>query len=64
LSVGDAQVTQDPQIFGSLYALRYQLASEYICNLLKCLNRLELVAVLADVLGEIFVNFDNLGFEL
>ena len=64
LPVGDAQVTQHPQIGLGFNAFGHQRCVKNGGNLLQSLYCFQLVSVLTDIFGEVFVDLHNLGFEL
>ena len=60
----DAQVTREPQLLSTLQSLGDQARAECLCNLQQRPQGLKLVAVAGQVLQKVFVDLDDVGFQL
>ena len=64
LTETNTQISENPKIFLILYSLCHKGCAEDIGDLQQGLDGLQLVAVLANVFGEVFVDLDHVGLEL
>ena len=64
LAKSQTHIAKHAQVIGCLNSLGHQLATKDGGNLLQGLDRLDLVALGADILDEVAVNLDDVGFEL